>query len=60
MITVDTMGIFPTPIVIYSVESELNSFVTEDNNRQNLDNTQKLNNNMMQTRGGDGEQGHLL
>jgi hypothetical protein len=48
-----------TPIVIYSVESELDFFATKYNNRQNLDDMQKFDNGMIQTRGGDGEQGHL-
>ncbi len=60
MITIDTMEGSPTPIVIYCVENELDFFATEYNNKQNLDNTRKLDNGMIQTRGGDGERGHLL
>ncbi len=60
MITIDIVERSPTPIVIYSVEGELDSLATKDDNRQNLDDTWKLDNDMMQTRGEDGEQGHLL
>ncbi len=59
MIIFDTMERSCTPIVIYSVESELDFFATKYNNRQNLDDMQKFDNGMIQTRGGDGEQGHL-
>ncbi len=60
MITIDIVERSPAPIVIYSVEGELDSLATKDDNRQNLDDTWKLDNGMMQTRGEDGEQGHLL
>jgi len=33
VITIDTMERPPTPIVIYNVGGELDSFATEDNNR---------------------------
>jgi len=54
------VGKSPTPIVIYSVEGELDSLATKDDNRQNLDDTRKLDDGMMRTRGGDGERKHLL
>ncbi len=54
------VGRSPTPIVIYSVEGELDSPTIKDDNRQNLDNTQNFNNGMMWSRGGDGERKHLL
>ncbi len=60
VMTIDTMERSPTPIVIYSVESELDYFATRNNNKQNLDDTQRLDNDMMQTKGGDGNRGHQL
>jgi hypothetical protein len=60
VISIDIVERSPTPIVIYSVEGELDYFATKDENRQNLDDARKLDNGMMQTKGGDGEQGHLL
>jgi hypothetical protein len=60
VITIDIVERSPTPIVIYSVEGELDYLAIKYDNRQNLDDTRKLNNGMMQTRGGDGERGHLL
>ncbi len=50
----------PIPIVIYSVEGELDSPTTKNDNRQNLDDTRKLDDGMMRTKGGDGKQKHLL
>jgi hypothetical protein len=41
------VGRSPAPIVIYNVEGELDFPTTKDDDRQNLDNTQKLDNNMM-------------
>jgi hypothetical protein len=53
------VGRSPTPIVIYTVEGELDSPTTKDDDKQNLDDTRKLDNGMMRTRGGDGERKHL-
>jgi hypothetical protein len=39
VITIDIVERSPTPIVIYSVEGELDSLATKDDNRQNLDDT---------------------
>jgi len=47
------VGRSPTPIVIYNVEGELDFLATKDDDRQNLDNTRKLDDSMMRTRGGD-------
>jgi len=60
VIIVDTVGRSPIPVVIYNVEGELDYSTTEDDNRQNLDDTQKLDDGMMLTRGKDGKQKHLL
>jgi hypothetical protein len=54
------VGRSPIPIVIYSVEGELDSPTTEDDDRQNLDDARKLDDGMMPTRGRDGKQRHLL
>jgi hypothetical protein len=42
VMTIDTMERSLIPIVIYSVESELDSFATKDNNRQSPNHTRKL------------------
>ncbi len=60
VITLDIVESSPTPIVIYSVEGELEFDATKDDNKQNLDNTHKLDDGMMQIGGEDGEQRHLL
>jgi hypothetical protein len=60
VITLDIVESSPTPIVIYSVEGELEFDATKDDNKQNLGNTHKLDDGMMQTGGEDGEQRHLL
>ncbi len=54
VIIVNNVERSPTPIVIYNVKGELDSLAIENDDRQNLDD------NMMQTRGRDGERGHLL
>jgi hypothetical protein len=45
----------PTPIVIYIIEGKLDSPTIEDDDRQYLDDTWKLDDGMMQTRVRDGE-----
>jgi hypothetical protein len=55
VIIVDIVERSPTPIVIYNVEGELDSPATEDDNKQNLDNTHKLDDGFMQIRGEDGK-----
>jgi hypothetical protein len=45
---------------MYNVEGELDSLVIEDDDKQNLDNTHKLDDGMMQTRGEDEKRRHLL
>jgi hypothetical protein len=57
--TVDIIERSPTPIIIYSVEGELDSLATKDDDKQNLDNTHRLDDGMMQTGGEDGERKHL-
>jgi hypothetical protein len=54
------VGRSPTPIVIYNVEGELDFLAIENDDKQNLGDTRKLDDGMMQTRGGDGERRHLL
>jgi hypothetical protein len=49
VIIIDNVERSPTPIVIYRVKGELDSLATKDDDIQNLDD------NMMQTRGGDEE-----
>jgi hypothetical protein len=49
VIIVNNVERSPTPIVIYNVKGELDSLAIENDDRQNLDD------NMMQTRGRDGE-----
>ncbi len=56
---VDIVENSPIPIVIYNVEGELDSLATKDDNKQNLDNMWKFDKNMMQTKAGGGEWGHL-
>jgi hypothetical protein len=43
------VGRSPTPIVIYNVKGELDSPAIKNDDKQNLDDTQKLDDIMMQT-----------
>jgi hypothetical protein len=54
------VGRSPTPIIFYNVEGELDFLAIENDDRQSLDDTQKLDDGMMQTGGRDGERRHLL
>ncbi len=60
VIIVDIVERSPTPIVIYNVEGEFDYHATKDDDKQNLDDKWKLDDNMMHSGGGDGEWGHLL